>query len=468
MKWLNIIFLLFVSSTLSAQKIDFNNDKDTSQLRIINKIVKKHRYSHPDSCIKLIEFGIKLAQPKNLNSSLALLTSYKGDILWQKGDLHKSIANYEKSLELYKILKDSFNISKAYGNLGYVYADIYDYSKALSCCSEAYRIARAIKDDYLVVSMASYMTHDYFAMNDYTNALKYEKEGLYYWLAKDSVNYGNCLNNIGNAFYNLSEYDSAMFYFINAIKVLETVQKGSTPPEVYDNISRIYYQKNDLKNAYRYLNAALHASQIKVRTKVEDYINLARIHGTWKTKDSTFYFLYKAFGMAKAGSDLPALNEVHLELAYQHEQVKRYDSAAYYRYVYIELNDSLRKAGSKAEMIRLQASFDNEKKQFEIDIRQKEINNQQTIIKQEALVKKALVGILLLVILVCLFAYRAYRLKKKSNQIILKQKTLVEQQKHLIEEKQKEIIDSLNYAARIQRSLMSNENYVSKYLNKKR
>jgi hypothetical protein len=55
-------------------------------------------------------------------------------------------------------------------------------------------------------------------------------------------------------------------------------------------------------------------------------------------------------------------------------------------------------------------------------------------------------------------SYRNFRRKKKDNQIITQQKTEVEKQKHLVEEKNQEILDSIEYAKRIQFTLLaSNE-----------
>ncbi len=41
----------------------------------------------------------------------------------------------------------------------------------------------------------------------------------------------------------------------------------------------------------------------------------------------------------------------------------------------------------------------------------------------------------------------------------------VTQQKHIVEEKQKEIVDSINYAKRIQYTLLAHDNFLKKYLN---
>jgi hypothetical protein len=69
------------------------------------------------------------------------------------------------------------------------------------------------------------------------------------------------------------------------------------------------------------------------------------------------------------------------------------------------------------------------------------------------------------VIVIAGLIFRSLQLNKKKNKIISDQKILVEHQKKEVEEKQKEILDSIHYAKRIQRALITNEKYITKKLN---
>jgi two-component system, NtrC family, sensor kinase len=67
--------------------------------------------------------------------------------------------------------------------------------------------------------------------------------------------------------------------------------------------------------------------------------------------------------------------------------------------------------------------------------------------------------VLILVLIFAIFAYRSYLQKQKAN-------IKINKQKKIIEEKQKEIIDSINYASLIQKALLPNEKYIEKNLTK--
>jgi hypothetical protein len=80
---------------------------------------------------------------------------------------------------------------------------------------------------------------------------------------------------------------------------------------------------------------------------------------------------------------------------------------------------------------------------------------------------------LLLVLFFAGYVFRSLRITRKQKNIIEEQKNLVEQQKQevelqkfLVEEHQKEIIDSIKYARRIQRALLPTEKYIDKNINR--
>jgi hypothetical protein len=54
----------------------------------------------------------------------------------------------------------------------------------------------------------------------------------------------------------------------------------------------------------------------------------------------------------------------------------------------------------------------------------------------------------------------------RSFRFMQMQQSLIEQQKHLVEEKQREIIESMHYAKRIQQALLPNEKSIAKTLNR--
>jgi hypothetical protein len=79
-------------------------------------------------------------------------------------------------------------------------------------------------------------------------------------------------------------------------------------------------------------------------------------------------------------------------------------------------------------------------------------------LSQEKTQRYALYGGLSIVLLFAVVVFQRFRISQK-------QKKIIEHQKHVVEEKQKEVLDSIYYARRIQRALITNEKYIKKNLN---
>ncbi|MDP3555742.1 MAG: hypothetical protein Q8T03_00120, partial [Bacteroidota bacterium] len=126
----------------------------------------------------------------------------------------------------------------------------------------------------------------------------------------------------------------------------------------------------------------------------------------------------------------------------------------------IKMRDSITNQETQKAAIKKQLQYTYEKKELETKAEQ---DKKDTIAKAELKQKVNernyfIVGFGLVLIL-ALFILRGYKQKQKANAIIITQKRLVD-------EKQKEILDSNHYAKRIQTALLPSEKYIEKSLQK--
>jgi serine phosphatase RsbU (regulator of sigma subunit) len=125
---------------------------------------------------------------------------------------------------------------------------------------------------------------------------------------------------------------------------------------------------------------------------------------------------------------------------------------------YIQIRDSIKSESSAAEIAKLETEFQYEKKIEAQKAEQLRKDELQQIESKKQRVLIVLVSVVL--ILVVLFSYYLFsRLK-----LIRKQKDVIEKQKNLVDEKQKEIVDSITYAKRLQQAILPPDNLIQKYL----
>jgi hypothetical protein len=85
-------------------------------------------------------------------------------------------------------------------------------------------------------------------------------------------------------------------------------------------------------------------------------------------------------------------------------------------------------------------------------VRVEALKHEQEISRQRSYTYGGIIGFILMLI-IAIISFRAFSNKRKANKEI-------EAQKQLLEDKQKEIIDSITYAKRIQQSHMPTERYI--------
>ncbi len=130
--------------------------------------------------------------------------------------------------------------------------------------------------------------------------------------------------------------------------------------------------------------------------------------------------------------------------------------------MFIAYSDSLVNETNTKKSLQLSMQYEFDKKQAadsiknEEFIKQESLKHEQEIAQQKTYAYGGAAGFMLMLI-VAGVSFRAFRQKQKTN-------TIISHQKELVEEKQKEILDSIYYARRIQRSLLPTEKYIGKSL----
>lgn len=149
----------------------------------------------------------------------------------------------------------------------------------------------------------------------------------------------------------------------------------------------------------------------------------------------------------KANHNISEIYKALSDVAYKAGQ---YREAADYLKSHVQYKDSVFNESSSRQLLDVQEKYETEKKDAAIEI----LNKENDLSRSELNRKKVLIysGISVVVLLLILFVFVI-----KSN--IRKNKTnaLLERQKVIIEEKQKEIVDSINYARRIQYTLLADQ-----------
>jgi len=353
-----------------------------------------------------------------------------GLVCVQYGDYLKALNHFHVSQTIAEKLNDTLKIASAINNIGMIYDHLGDSEKAL----ENYKRSLELDGDDLG-SRAAYLNNMgicYVALNDHEKALACYQESLE--LAKqgeDLMGQANTLCNIGLIHVKEGEDEMARPYFEQGLSIYKQVgNKGGT---AFALISI-----GDIDNV-----RGNHKKAVKLCLEGLDLANQAKSVMHQKEGCDCLYEAYKNLG------------DLANSLKY-HEQ-------------FVVLRDSLRNDEDEQDIMQQDFTFAFEKDRLADSL--SFVNQQETdrLKYATALERKqnfqyvlfAGIGIL---ILVGGLIFRGYQRKKKDNEIIAQQKHEVELQKEIVDEKNREITDSINYAKRIQEAILPNQEMVEKYL----
>jgi serine phosphatase RsbU (regulator of sigma subunit) len=396
--------------------------------------------------------------------------------------------NYDSSLTITKqviILSKQQNklyeLALAYKLVGYCHYFKSNYPLALEYYQKAEKIAEQNQYKDVLLSLHNYLGTFYKKQNHLKEALSEFKKGeLVSEELKDSVNIASFKNDIGLVYELENKLPEAITHFKESLALYKHLANKTGMSYSLDYLGEAYALQGKFDEALKICKQAL-----EIRKTLQEYssisINLNNI--------GEIYILQKKFNDA-----LPYLFEsekISREIKYGDLQthtlsligqcyynLKDYKNAYDYYKQSTEIKDSIYNEKNARSITEMEAKYQNEKKQLQI-----ESLNQQNELKATKLSKQKTTIILVLLVAVLAFIgvffimisnrkiKKAHRIIAKQKELVEQQKTIVEQQKHevetqkeLVDEKNKEMLDSIHYAKRIQHAVITSDNYISKHV----
>ncbi|MBC7862546.1 MAG: hypothetical protein IAF38_06185 [Bacteroidia bacterium] len=148
--------------------------------------------------------------------------------------------------------------------------------------------------------------------------------------------------------------------------------------------------------------------------------------------------------------------------------------ALLYHKRYISVRDTIYSEESKKELLRKEMNYEFEKKeiaQLAESEKQKAVDDEEK--NKQRVIILSVISCLLIVVVFSVSLFKRFRITTRQKnelgekaRIIEEQKLIVDEAFEKLHEKNKEVMDSIYYARRIQRALITNEKYIEKNLNR--
>lgn len=438
--------------------------------------------------------SLKIQEEIKDKGGIANSTNNIGYIHNSHGDIPKALDYYHKSLRIYEeMLAENKNINEipnikkgiAYSlnNIGQIYLTQGDVAKTLDCYYRALKIREEIKDpkgisqSFNNIGFALYKHGDPSCKSDKETCVKEGRiKAFDYYIRSlklreeinDKRGIAISLGHLGGAYADMGDPDckeskedclkagqnKALKYFQRSLTILEEIQDKWGIANSLNDIGLILLEQKKITEAMVYADRCL------------------------KTSKELGYPL----NIKKASSLLKKI----------YKEQKKYKEALMMYELEMQMNDSISNEETKKASVKKQFQYQYEKKAAadsiknveEQKVKNAQLTAQQAQLKQEKTQRVALYGGLVLVLIFAGFMFNRYKITQQQRNTIALQKTKVDEayielnqqneeiatqrdeigkQKHTLEAHQKEIIDSITYAKRLQEAILPPKEFITEH-----
>ena len=447
----------------SLYKVIDETTNDTVILASYFELGSLYLKKHPDSSILMFEKSIDLISTKlksdklqkeeeaYFNRALPLANNRIGFIQYRRGKMEEALKVFALALNQYENLQDSskcavvlLNIANIYNNQN-EYESAFEYSLRASEIFESQGPKQNLGPTYSLMGgilerlKKRKMAREYFLKSLLINQETGNEKGI-------SSNY----NNLGMSYLKSMDTSKAIEYLKLAAESNFKFQNDHKLSLNYYNLGSIYYKQGDFKKATEYSKKSMESAKVNSYpiqlSKAAKLLSLTSAHNSdWRTA----YESYKT---------------------------------------YVKMRDSLQNEKNKEAAIKDKLQYEYEKK-TEIDsiktaerdkLNESKLANAALREQKQKQQNYFLYGALALSLIFGVFVYNRFKITKKQRDIIdvqkqrvelqkkdiQKQKLLVDQAYDQLEEKNSEILNSINYAKRIQSAILPPDNLVKNHIPK--
>jgi tetratricopeptide (TPR) repeat protein len=399
-----------------------------------------------------------------------------GMVAQQRGDIPKAIEYLNKSLQLRNEIQDKSGLANSYQNIGGLYFKEGNVQKCLEYFHSSLKLNLELGNKKAIANLYHNIGFIHESQGDGNKALEsYEKALEIRKALNDQMGIALSLNNIGNHYNLKGDHDKCMEYLKQSLEIREKLGDKHGMLNSYNNIGNVYLARQNTRDAIPYFNKALPLAGI-VQDKAMNsalFGSLARAHRIDGNTNEALRFGLSSMKLSQELGYPSSIKQSAETLYWIYRKRNEYVRALEMHEIFIKMRDSLANQETRKASIKKQLQIEYEKKELEVKAIAKaeqeklQLKAEEDRKRQNLIIYSVVTG-LLTVCLFSFFIFRSLQKNKEANRIISAQKKEVEHQKQMVDEKQKEILDSIHYAKRIQTALISSEKYVERSIERLR
>ncbi|MBI3501572.1 MAG: tetratricopeptide repeat protein [Bacteroidetes bacterium] len=396
---------------------------------------------------------------------------YEADFL--NGDIKKGKEYSEKALALQLQADDKTGAATTLGNIGLTYYESGDIVRSLEYFFKSLKLQEEVHDKNGMGYALNNIATSYLAQGDTSKAMEYMQKSLNCRAeTKDKRGYAITLENLAGLFRRQEKIDTALKCFMKGLSIWKELGERQGIGYSYQNLGALYLLLANNKH-----DSGLAAADSLYPVAMNYFQNALELYEICKFKQGLATVLANMGNCYFAQNNLSRAEEAGMRSLKEAQQVgyteaianaarllyliyrkeNKWSEALKMHELNIQMRDSIFNRETQKSTFKQQAKYEYEKQQA---LKDAEHQKEQAIAEEEKKRQKIISwSIAVGLVLVAAFAiFISNRLR-----ITHRQKQIIEQQKKIVDQKNKHITDSINYAKRIQDSILPSKTEFEKH-----
>lgn len=237
-----------------------NTKSDTSRVNVLNQLYQELVLTEPLQAKKYAEEALNISERLKYPLGIANSSDNVGNVYYDQGAYVQALEYYTRSLKYKEQLGNKIQVSKAYNKLGNAYVRKGDRKIALEYYEKSLNLSKDIGYNKGVVTTLTNLGGFYNSKAAYEKALEYHLQAIQVEGITDKKVLAYNFNRIGDLYLRKSDYSAALRYYRQELLVARTNGDDVEMQKAYRGISEVYAKRNDYQKAYEYY-------QLYARTK---------------------------------------------------------------------------------------------------------------------------------------------------------------------------------------------------------
>lgn len=437
------------------------------------QLFKKYEYKDTARARKYSDLAIEYSYRSNSPNLKGRAHQFKGWFYQDCSRYKEANTQYFKALVYLKKAGDVQGVADAYGNIGNSYLDLNELQKSLNyqykSLNENDKIlkSRPNKEAELNAKVGrTYALHNIAVIFQEIGwdekALEYEYKSIVYELeSKNMEGVAISYNTLAALHKSLNHRDSAIYYFEKALDIYKKYNYpyvGATTLHSYALMEGTP-QKEDIRNSMLRESLKIRRSIGDVDGEMNLLLDIGKYRFNLLSTDSLSHLLKYVY----KGITLHELD--HLEEKYFHlysrynSRIGNYDSAYFALENFLELKELADEKKHANDLIAQDIRFQLETKNFNDSLQLtnnfavERLKDQKKLNRQQNIIYLGVIG-LIIVLVTLFFIVQSNRRSKRTNALLSEKNEEIQQQKDIVEDRNKSISDSIAYARRLQSAIL--------------